>query len=218
MKKTIKLAALYIALISISSCGIITKTRYGNGLKFNLISKSEKQLVFPASKRKNNALLNKPIITAENKTLKNELLVSALELDHPAHLPAIKMKQIGNFQKSSFIASQKIKTPVKINPKDSSSNYKSRPIEPHVKAGGILFYGSIFGILLAGLLNLPFIMSMLGISLFVGIVFSFIGKRFMKLRPDTYKGYGLMWSVLITCSIFLIISLLNLTALAIMIL
>jgi hypothetical protein len=56
----------------------------------------------------------------------------------------------------------------------------------------------------------PLLASILGLGLLAGIVLTLIGKKFMKKNPEQFRGYGLMWSVLIACSLFLLLTFINL--------
>jgi hypothetical protein len=189
MKKPLKIYAGIIALLVLQSCGIVTKTRYGNGLKLNLGIRNEK----------------------ENQQARNRFAKSNLKpqvsLNFPNHadIPFENLKPV-----SSLKIFPKNKITLKKNYKILEPSKTKKKIEPHVKIGGILFYASILGSIIMSLFPIPLLAGILGLSLLAGIVLTLVGKRFMKKNPDQFRGNGLLWSVLITCSVFLLLTFINL--------
>ena len=212
MKKTIQIFAGVLALFALQSCGIITKARYGNGLKLNLggYSKIEQQKPISKSSKTNLKPDFKPLDAKGNlmpmKTLKDAQMIplnppSKLSVkpygEHPLKLKNIARPIPLSAGQSKFYAS-------------TEPPIKTKTIEPHVKIGSIIFYGSILASIVLNFIALPIISSIVTLGLLAGIVLVMVGKRFMKKNPDAFRGYGLMWSVLITCSLFLILLFLNL--------
>ena len=77
-----KLTLLFIVLVTLSSCGVITKARYGNGLKINLDlgKNSEKNVVAKKSKEKRKAtpILQQTQTPIEENTLLSSDVVTAI--------------------------------------------------------------------------------------------------------------------------------------------
>ena len=211
MKKTFKIYVCIFALIGLQSCGIVTKTRYGNGLKLNLGIGSEKENQQAQNRvPKSNFKPQFKVYHKSNKTIRLENLN-----------PVSSLKILAKNNSESFRTNSAIEHSISIIPSLKGlkiyKDYKAiepakikKKIEPHVKVGGILFYVSILGSLLISLFPFPLLASILGLGLLAGIVLTLIGKKFMKKNPEQFRGNGLMWSVLITCSVFLLLTFINL--------
>jgi hypothetical protein len=208
MKKTLKIHTGIIALLLLQSCGIITKTRYGNGLKLNLGNRLENE------KQQRNYSFSKSKLKPQLKLTNYKHNSIPLEYINPIssiqHFTKIKSK--------SFKTNSALKQPISVL-KDIKmhKNFKSieppkikKKVEPHTKIGGILFYASILGLIVLSYLPVFMLVNLLVLALLAGIVLTLIGKKVLKKNPNQFRGKGLMWSVLITCSLFLLLTFINL--------
>lgn len=211
MKKTFKIYVCIFALIGLQSCGILTKTQYGNGLKLNLGIGCKKenpqaQNRFKKSNLKPQVTLNFP--SHANIPFENFKPVSLLKSFPKNKSKSFKTNVVLVHSTSKIPLSKGIK-PIK-NHKTKEPYKLKKKLEPHVKIGGILFYVSILGSIIMSFFPFPLLASILGLGLLAGIVLTLIGKKFMKKNSEQFRGYGLMWSVLIACSLFLLLTFINL--------
>lgn len=217
MKKTLKIYACLFALIGLQSCGIVTKTRYGNGLKINLGNRLENekhQTNFNFSKSKFKPQLKLSNYKHNSIPLENINPISSIQ-----HFTKAKSKSLKT--NSAFkhpISSISILKGIKIY-----KNYKTieppkfkKKVEPHTKIGGILFYASILGLVVLSYFPVFILVNLMVLALLAGIVLTLIGKKVLKKNPEQFRGKGFMWSVLITCSLFLLLTFINLAYLFVM--
>jgi hypothetical protein len=195
MKNIITL--LFLVLFTLSSCGVISKTRYGNGLKINLDfgKDPEKNVVAKNSKAKKKstvkiqntqnqfeettvfsseiASVNSPFTNIENKTSNANSTLNQFP----------KKPILEKIDKKKAI----LKTYLKPNQIKLSND--DRPLERNAKWAAILFYG---GLILALIIPIiPFFMSALCLllaSFSLGVI---------KTSNYAYRGYGLARSILI---------------------
>jgi hypothetical protein len=211
MKKTLKIYTGIIALLILQSCGIVTKTRYGNGLKINLGSRLENE------KQKTNHSFSKSNLKPQ-LTLTDYKHIS-IPLENIYQYPSIQYFTIN--KSKSLKTNSALKHPISCFPvlKGIKTHKKfktieppkiKKKVEPHVKIGGFLFYGSLLGLIVLSYLPVFILVNLLVLALMAGIILTVVGKKFMKKNPDQFRGKGLMWSVLITCSLFLLLTFINL--------
>jgi hypothetical protein len=208
MKKTLKIHTGIIALLLLQSCGIITKTRYGNGLKLNLGNRLENE------KQQSNYSFSKSKLKPQLKLTNYKHNSIPLEYTNPIS----SIQDFTKIKSKSFKTNSALKQPISVL-KDIKmhKNFKSieppkikKKVEPHTKIGGILFYASILGLIVLSYLPVFMLVNLLVLALLAGIVLTLIGKKVLKKNPNQFRGKGLMWSVLITCSLFLLLTFINL--------
>ena len=211
MKKTLKIYICIFALLGLQSCGIVTKTRYGNGLKINLGSRLENE------KQKPNHSFSKSKLKPQLKLTDYKHI--SIPLENIYQYPSIQYFTIN--KSKSLKTNSALKHPISCIPvlKGIKTHKKfktieppkiKKKVEPHVKIGGILFYASILAYIMLSYFPFTILVSIIGMALLAGIVLTLVGKKFMKKNPDQFRGKGLMWSVLITCSLFLLLTFINL--------
>jgi hypothetical protein len=211
MKKPLKIYAGIIALLVLQSCGMVTKTRYGNGLKLNLGIRNEKE-----NPQVPNRFAKSNLKPQVNLNFSSHADIPFENLKPVSSLKTFPKNKSKSFKTNTVLMHSKSKTSylkeitLKKNYKILEPSKTKKKIEPHVKIGGILFYASILGSIIMSLFPIPLLASILGLSLLAGIVLTLVGKRFMKKNPDQFRGNGLLWSVLITCSVFLLLTFINL--------
>lgn len=208
-----KLALLFIVLVSLSSCGVITKSRYGNGLKLNLDfgKHSEEKITtkHPKEKRKSPHSLQQTQTAIEETTHINTQAVAAIStfpnLENEVYNSNSTINQIP--QKPLLENIQKKKAILKSYLKPNQPNLKNdeRPFERNAMWGGILFYGGLF----LGLI-LPFLFAIMALS---GLLLSAYSLGVIKTSGYAYRGYGLARSVFIVYFALMIIGLILLAAL-----
>lgn len=192
-----KLLLTFIIALFFSSCGVISKTRYGNGFKINVNwgKDSEKKISTKPFKDKKKSTQN--IEQTPNIT---EVLTDITTEYSPTFvtLPTVKKENIiahsfeNQLPKKPIIEKiEKKKAIIKsyIKPNQPKLKNDERPFEKNALWGGILFYGGI----LLGIL-VPLIST---ITTIIGLVLSIIGMGNIKRSGYLFKGYGLALSVVI---------------------
>jgi hypothetical protein len=197
MKIFTSITCAIIIVSFISSCGVITRTRYGNGLKLNveldIFQKGDKVAGTPKGKKK-------PVDVAQRHSLSKE----PSELRSPdfekvpvalAHHPDALDNTIitgsstrsvtgksGYIHKAIQVARQKI------NPGEPARvNYDDRPMERNVRIGAWLFFGG----LIMALIPVPYVSALAGFFTLVGFIFAIIGLGNIRMSGGGFKGRGL---------------------------
>ena len=209
----IKITLLFIVLVTLSSCGVISKARYGNGLKINLdFSKdTEKKVVAENSKTKKKSTVkiqntqNQVVETTDFSTeiassistfnnIENETSKANLTLNPLPKKPILEKIE----KKKGIIKSYLKPNQVKLSNDD-------RPLERNAKWAAILFYG---GMILALVIPIiPFLMSI------AGLLLASFSLGVIKTSNYAYRGYGLARSVLVVFFASILLSLLLVAAL-----
>lgn len=195
---------LMSALVLLNSCGIITKTRYGNGLKLNLGERFRKEQgqagTVRERKKPERRLVFKPV--SEEETLSAPQ--HAPEKAVMAATPSKTVKKLQNFGKAGSIRHHdtRVSAPEKTISKTAQGvqNYRP-PIEPNVKIGAILFYGGILtNIFLSGVSS-AVAANVLGIivsiAILLGFILSWIGLSNIRDSGGAFRGKGIAISVII---------------------
>jgi hypothetical protein len=201
---------LLLTIVLFCSCGVITKARYGNGLKINL----ETRLF---SKHTNTDQSKKTTFKSKRKpTQMNEKIDSVIFVAEEFHIEEPETNTLQNISESpvtveSQIEKTKDKTSIKsklldlkkeislkklLNPivKKQVENDGYRPYERNAKWGAILFFGGLI---------IPYC----GILIIPGFVLSIIALGNIRRSNFAYRGYGLAVSVIVLFIITLILSL-----------
>lgn len=208
MKLELKLLLSFTLILLLSSCGVITKARYGNGLKLNIESnlfarkdKSETPKT-PAKKKKTLPYVSDVPVAKTTAIYADSFASETIILS--GSIPA-------NATNSSAMIGQKKfykKTPVKLKGiskvlspiKKYADDKKNRKIEPNTELAAWLFYGSLvlsFALAYSGLAIPGIITTLLSIATIVGVVLAFVGLRKIKLSGNEYRGYGIDISIII---------------------
>lgn len=211
-----------IIVLLLSSCGVITKARYGNGLKLNL--------ELGSGNEKN--LSKKTGIPKKLKKLRLDSAIHLLEVENPvtnrfddasityfdvrkdAHL---KSPIFDNNENYSHILRTKHWNKTKsLNKQNQSEEKTTAPIEPNSKAAGYLFYGSILMSILMSILGIavPILSVILFLAWLLGLILAITGLNKIKKSGDKYRGYGLDISIIVL-SILSVILLIGAVALAV---
>ena len=192
-----KITLLFIVLVTLSSCGVISKARYGNGLKINLDfgKDTEKNLVAKNSKAKKKSTVkiqNTQNQVVETTVFSTEIASTISPFTNTENETSNSISTLNQFPKKPILEKiEKKKGIIKsyLKPNQVKLSNDDRPMERNAKWAAILFYG---GMILALVIPiLPFLMSVLGIllaSFSLGVI---------KTSNYAYRGYGLARSVLI---------------------
>jgi hypothetical protein len=210
-----KLTLLFIVLVTLSSCGVITKARYGNGLKINLDfgKNSEKNVTSNPSKVKRKSIpktqnIQNQVEETFLSSIENTSTISTFTKFENETTQTKTNTMINQFPKKPILDKiEKKKEIIKtyIKPNQAKMTNDDRPFERNAKWGGILFYG---GLLLA--LLTPFLFAFFGLA---GLLLCSYSLGVIKTSNYAYRGYGLAKSVLIIYLALLVIALLLIGAL-----
>ena len=199
--KTLKtLSAIATMAILFSSCGVVTKARYGNGLKLNLGERWAKtetpENKGPQTKKAAKKWLLRPVepepIADEGNTALNSSKAAEAEATSP-NTAALKQ----NPRKTDVR-----KTPEAIDkPSDrqvqNGADNAARPMEPNVKIASVLFYGPmILFFLYNGVIGAA-LSSILGLCLLIAFVLAWIGLSNIKQSFGGYAGKGMAISIIV---------------------
>jgi hypothetical protein len=222
MKNTVKLCVV-ILLITMSSCGVITKARYGNGLKLNVEfngfkreKQKEKTTTIRVS-RKDKALEK----TVEKETL-TEVVDTAISM-----VPSVSasIEKIADEEKNKVSKTKKffngakkvIKAEVaKVVAQKPNKRNGEGPMEPNTLVAAILFYGSIVlqvALSFSEFAFIPGLSTVLSLCVLAGFILAIVGLHKHKRSDYAYSGYGLALSIVIIAGLYLLIALLLLIAL-----
>lgn len=207
-----KLTLLFIVLVTLSSCGVITKARYGNGLKINLDfgKNSEKNVVAKKSKEKRKAtpILQQTQTPVEENTLLSSDVVNAItpfsNFENEVYKSNLEINQIPKKPLLDKIEKKKATLKSYLKPNQPKLKNDDRPYERNAMWGGILFYGGLF----LGLF-IPFISVVMVLP---GLLLSAYSLGVIKTTGYAYRGYGMALSVLAVYFALMIIGLLLLAA------
>jgi fumarate reductase subunit D len=192
-----KITLLFIVLVTLSSCGVISKARYGNGLKINLDfgKDTEKNVVAKNSKAKKKSTVkiqNTQNQVEETTVFSTEIASTISPFTNTENETSNTNSTLNQFPKKPILEKiEKKKAILKtyLKPNQVKLSNDDRPMERNAKWAAILFYG---GMILALVIPIiPFLMSVLGIllaSFSLGVI---------KTSNYAYRGYGLARSVLI---------------------
>jgi hypothetical protein len=192
-----KITLLFIVLVTLSSCGVISKARYGNGLKINLDfgKDTEKNVVAKNSKAKKKSTVkiqNTQNQVEETTVFSTEIASTISPFTNTENETSNANSTLNQFPKKPILEKiEKKKGIIKsyLKPNQVKLSNDDRPLERNAKWAAILFYG---GMILALVIPiLPFLMSVLGLllaSFSLGVI---------KTSNYAYRGYGLALSVLI---------------------
>jgi hypothetical protein len=207
-----KLPFLFVILITLSSCGVISKARYGNGLKINLDfgKKSEKNIALKNSKEK-----KKPTVKIQN--IQNQVeettdfsteIASSISpfnnIENETSYSNLTLNQIPKKPLLDKIEKKKAILKSYLKPNQPKLKNDERPYERNAMWGGILFYGGLF----LGLF-IPFISIVMVLP---GLLLSSYSLGVIKTSGYAYRGYGMALSVLVVYFALMIIGLLLLAA------
>lgn len=208
MKLELKLLLSITVILLLSSCGVITKARYGNGLKLNIESnlfarkdKSETPKT-PAKKKKMvPQVTDVPVAAVPTISIDSNVLNSSIQSGASTEIPNTHSALIDKkkFQKKVPAKSKgisKVLNPIKKLVDDK----KNKKIEPNTEIAAWLFYGSLvlnFALIYSGLAIPGIISTLLSIATIVGVVLAFVGLRKIKLSGNEYRGYGIDISIIV---------------------
>lgn len=215
-----------LLLLLLNACGVITKARYGNGLKLNIESnlfarKSPSNIQTSVSKKRSK-IKTPPVKSDSNKHVTEIIYVAS----DPALNDAVIAPEFINapLQQSMPKASRKnaLKDALK-DGKKSVLNYaanqsEKRKTEPTVAAGAWLFFGSLVAnayLIYSSLAFPPFVFLLLFLAFFTGMILACIGLHKIKKSQDTYKGKALAISIIVLFFLSLISFLLVLAILSV---
>lgn len=214
-----------LLILVFSSCGIITKARYGNGFKLNIESglfakKDQSSPKISAAKKRSKSPEMPPFkatssfdFVAVDSIKQNTMNVTLIQ----SHTT-----QITQFENPVKLLKKEPKRQFKqfLKPaKTFSTKNDTRILEPNVTLAAVLFYGSIIAnalILSGSALVPPIVFAVLGIAYLLGLVFAFIGLRNIRQSAEQYKGKRLAKSIVIVFFAFLLYFIIALAVFALM--
>lgn len=208
--KTTQLYLLLAICLLINSCGIISSTRYGNGLKLNIFENWGRENDDEKVDEKNEKTTeinekDEVEITSvdeiENIAITEELAPEEVKLISENSLNTI---QENLNQNQAQIALNPTQENTKIA-NDPRLNNPERPMDIVSNIAGILFYGSIILIIIFALLEIS--TEILAIPFYLGFILALIGLNRIKKSNGYYAGRGLDISIIVIFSIIMLLSL-----------
>lgn len=214
MKVLNRITCAFLSILFLSSCGVISRCRYGNGLKLNLeINVFEKDNNQPRKTRER----SKPLQFKSEKTKTTEQTYGGgwnkqvFNLEHPLN-SVLELKKVpGKGSKSKGTAKTFVKKQLgeakqiikmkakKMLPDKPGKHYSRRPLEPHIKIGAIVFYSALIFliiVLLANLIEIFFIIIPVFGCLLFGFIMSLIGLHKIRNSHGKYYGIGLAKNII----------------------
>ncbi len=212
MTKLKLLIPLALLLLLFNACGVITKARYGNGLKLNLefgrLAKNhptitqkishKKQTICPVKllhKDSQYLVFNSNLFSSKNLTMKQ----SEKTLDYPSNIcPDSNNTLPSSYKKSSLLKALIFQT--KLDRPGKVETSSKLPIEPNTKWAAVLFYGAIItnaiilslGIKVASIVFLP-----IAIAYVLGFILAVVGLRRIHDSGNAFRGKKLAKSIVI---------------------
>jgi fumarate reductase subunit D len=208
-----KITLLFIVLVTLSSCGVISKARYGNGLKINLDfgKDSEKNVVAKNSKakKKSTVKIQNTQNQFEETTVFSTEIASSISpfnnIENETSYSNLTLNQIPKKPILEKIEKKKAILKTYLKPNQVKLSNDDRPLERNAKWAAILFYG---GMILALVIPiLPFLMSI------AGLLLASFSLGVIKTSNYAYRGYGLARSILVVFLASILLSLLLVAAL-----
>jgi len=198
---------IYICFFLFCSCGVVSKARYGNGLKINLefnrFKKDDNRPVKYKQKTKVRKFIPVEDTSVGNMPLKEITPLNVLSRPQDKEsssadknwsiIPSTllvknKIKHLAKEVQSSSVLQDHRKKDLVLEP--DSKTYE-RYMEPNVTIAALLFYGGIAASFI------PYINLIASIAILVGFIMALIGLRNIRLSDGAFKGYGLALSIVI---------------------
>jgi hypothetical protein len=196
MKYFVRIISLFVCAACLSSCGVLSRARYGNGWKLNIESNPFARSA-PKAAKKNQVRKYRDSVTEKRV------------VDHPQTEPLGHVSSVSDQVPEMIVAAKEkaklskgkrlgklypaaaLKKPVAMGQDVSVSQDYYVPVEPTVRTAAYLFYGGMIASLI------PYV-SILGyLAMTVGFILAIIGLRNLKLSDYAYRGHGLALSIVI---------------------
>jgi hypothetical protein len=198
MKLELKLLLSFTVILLLSSCGVITKARYGNGFKLNIESnlfarKDKSEAPKTPAKKKTIApqVSDVPIADAPSNSTDSFASITSIQSGSSTEIPNTN---------SALIEKKKTIKKVSTQPKNvSKALLPKKKIEPNVALAAVLFYGAILSNLLIygiPLVVSPFVSVLLGVLFFLGLLLALIGLKKIKKSETEFSGRKLAKSII----------------------
>ncbi len=192
------LISVVLCVTLLSSCGVITKSRYGNGVKIDmgngLFAKKEKTEELKAEKAVKLGKANKeePIANA------SPAIINAENMQKDTIENSFFKTQLVHFANKNIKIKPKYKV-AKTHVVKKSNDYEV-PVEPHAEIAAWLFYGGLVGLLI------PFVNILAGLAMIAGFVLAIIAL--VKISDSEYqlRGKGIAISIIIVFPLIIILS------------
>lgn len=207
--KTKNIYYLFAFCFLLNSCGVISHSRYGNGIKLNLFEN------WGNEKDDNEKVVKKTNKTAETNEIEQVTITSVNKVEDiaitedivPEEKNILSQNSISSIpeklkQNKAQIASGPIKE-IKKNANDPRQNYEERRMEPVSSIAGILFYGSYAAAIILAILDLP-IFGILGFFFLLGFILACVGLHNVNKSGGYFAGKGLDISIIVVFCVSLL--------------
>lgn len=204
MKYCTWMICLFLCMSCLSSCGVLSRARYGNGWKLNIESNLFARSA-PKAAKKNPVRKYRDSGTETHMVFhphKQPLVHASAEAGEgpemviPEKASLAKVKRHRKWDVMPAMDSRLVKYP------DASRNNDYYvPVEPTVRMAAYLFYGGIIASFI------PYINFIAYLAMTAGFILAIIGLRNLKLSDYAYRGYGLALSIVILYLLGLILML-----------
>lgn len=206
--KTTQLFFLLAICFLINSCGIISSTRYGNGLKLNIFENwgreyDDKKVVKENKKTIEINEEDQAEITSVDEIGNNAISENIV----PEEVKLISENSLNTIQENlNQDQAQIVLRPTQEiirNTNEPRQNYEERRMDPISTIAGILFYGSLILTIIFALLEI--LTFLLTIPFVLGFILAFVSLNRIKKSNGYYAGRGLNKSIIV---VFIVITLL----------
>ncbi len=213
MKALTRMTCVFVLILFFSSCGVITKTRYGNGLKLNVNLNVFKKDDTRSGKTRERA--QRLTVIAKNTKIPRQTF-SKKNSDFAPQIENLLSQDevLINLPTTGLMAKEQLKTHIerklifevgqvtnkaeKILPARPAKRKKNGPLEPITLIGAIFFYGAIVAFIFAAITKMPLVgwfITLLLICILIGFIMSIIGLRRIDSSKKPFSGTDLGESV-----------------------
>lgn len=219
MKLKLLLPFVLIVII-MNSCGVITKARYGNGLKLNiesnLFSKKSKSEIAAKEKKKTTAQTTNqtPVEKVAEEVVNTDISdneAKTISPDNSTHFDSEKeadiLKILPGVEKSTRSRIAKEIDSTKSSSTKKNTKTPAREMEPLATAAGILYYGGIAGNIIYSYsaFFIPVLSTLLFLAIMIGFILAIIAYSNIRRNGYEKKGAGLSLSIIILTALFILL-------------
>lgn len=221
MKAVFRFFPLFLFILVFSSCGVVTKARYGNGYKLNVGDWFSKEGDIAKTPKEKSSKPRTKIVGVSEYSSPNTTEALPTELANEPEILAKTEENQNTYPKALPAWNDQIeKDEVDVLTQQSTNQVldevvrhrveePDKPLEPISTLGAILFYGgSALSLVFEYLLFSYVLYQLLGLLITLGALFSLIGLVRHLANPGRFRGIAWPISVLVVVFIYIALALL----------